>query len=206
MVWEHVGHCETATIGNKVTKIIGGAGNPTERIETLKSEYEISKDPTLQRRLAKLTGGVAIIHAGAATEIGRNELKDRLDDAIKATKVAIEEGIVEGGGTALAKVSGYEREQHGEDVVSGFEIVHEALEAPIRQILANAGFDEDDTALIINNTIEGEEGFNAKTMQYENLIESGVVDPVKVVCTSLKNAASVASIVILTGGVLIDTE
>ena len=68
---EHVGHCETATIGNKVTKIIGGAGNPTERIETLKSEYEISKDPTLQRRLAKLTGGVAIIHAGAATEIGR---------------------------------------------------------------------------------------------------------------------------------------
>ena len=205
MVWEHVGHCETATIGNKVTKIIGGAGNPTERIETLKSEYEISKDPTLQRRLAKLTG-VAIIHAGAATEIGRNELKDRLDDAIKATKVAIEEGIVEGGGTALAKVSGYEKEEHSEDVINGFEIVHGALEAPIRQILANAGFDENDTALIINNIIEGEEGFNAKTMQYENLIESGVVDPVKVVCTSLKNAASVASIVILTGGVLIDTE
>ena len=99
-----------------------------------------------------------------------------------------------------------EKEEHSEDVINGFEIVHGALEAPIRQILANAGFDENDTALIINNIIEGEEGFNAKTMQYENLIESGVVDPVKVVCTSLKNAASVASIVILTGGVLIDTE
>jgi chaperonin GroEL len=206
MVWEHVGHCEEAIVGNKVTKIIGGAGNPTERIETLKSEYQISKDPTLQRRLAKLTGGVAIIHAGAATEIDRQELKDRLDDAIKATKVAIEEGIVEGGGTALARVEGYERGQHGEDIINGFEIVHEALEAPIKQILANAGFDEDDTALIITNISKEEEGFNAKTMQYENLIENGVVDPVKVVCTSLKNAASVASIVILTGGVLIDTE
>ena len=208
MVWEHVGHCETATIGNKVTKIIGGAGNPTERIETLKSEYEISKDPTLQRRLAKLTGGVAIIHAGAATEIGRNELKDRLDDAIKATKVAIEEGIVEGGGTALATTVQYVLSEISEDVKNGFDIVYQATTSPIKTILSNVGLSDKEKGEIIFNIVlrDNKNGYNAKTMQFENLIESGVVDPVKVVCTSLKNAASVASIVILTGGVLIDTE
>ena len=208
MVWEHVGHCETATIGNKVTKIIGGAGNPTERIETLKSEYEISKDPTLQRRLVKLTGGVAIIHAGAATEIGRNELKDRLDDAIKATKVAIEEGIVEGGGTALATTVQYVLSEISEDVKNGFDIVYQATTSPIKTILSNVGLSDKEKGEIIFNIVlrDNKNGYNAKTMQFENLIESGVVDPVKVVCTSLKNAASVASIVILTGGVLIDTE
>ena len=208
MVWEHVGHCEEAIVGNKVTKIIGGAGNPTERIETLKSEYEISKDPTLQRRLAKLTGGVAIIHAGAATEIGRNELKDRLDDAIKATKVAIEEGIVEGGGTALATTVQYVLSEISEDVKNGFDIVYQATTSPIKTILSNVGLSDKEKGEIIFNIVlrDNKNGYNAKTMQFENLIESGVVDPVKVVCTSLKNAASVASIVILTGGVLIDTE
>ncbi|MFT3966272.1 MAG: TCP-1/cpn60 chaperonin family protein, partial [Sphingobium sp.] len=161
------------------------------------SDYDREK---LQERLAKLAGGVAVIKVGGATEVEVKERKDRVDDALHATRAAVEEGIVPGGGTALLYATKALDGLKGanEDQTRGIDIVRKAIEAPVRQIAANAGHDG---AVVAGNLLrEGKEdqGFNAATETYENLKTAGVIDPTKVVRTALQNAASVAGLLITT--------
>jgi chaperonin GroEL len=202
-----LGTAKRVTIDKDNTTIVDGAGSHDaikarteairQQIESTTSDYDREK---LQERLAKLAGGVAVIKVGGSTEIEVKERKDRVDDALHATRAAVEEGIVPGGGTALLYATRALEGLKGEndDQTRGVDIVRKALFAPVRQIAQNAGHDG---AVISGKLIEGKDeamGFNAQTDSYENLVKAGVIDPTKVVRTALQDAASVAGLLITT--------
>jgi len=202
-----LGEAKRVTIDKDNTTIVDGAGSADDikarvneirtQIESTTSDYDREK---LQERLAKLAGGVAVIKVGGASEVEVKERKDRVDDALHATRAAVEEGIVPGGGTALLYATAALQGVNGEndDQTRGVDIVRRALQAPIRQIAENAGHDG---AVVAGKLIDGNDeslGFNAATDVYENLVQAGVIDPTKVVRTALQDAASVAGLLITT--------
>jgi chaperonin GroEL len=207
-----LGRCKRIVIDKDTTTIVGGAGKKDAiqarvgqiraQIEETTSDYDREK---LQERLAKLAGGVAVLRVGAATEVAMKEKKARVDDAMHATKAAVEEGIVPGGGVALlraqAAVSGLKVDG---DRAIGVEIVRRAMEEPLRQIVSNAG---GEASVVVSRVREGKDdfGYNALTGTYESLLKSGVIDPTKVVRSALQNAASVASLLITTEAAIATT-
>jgi len=210
---EMLGTAKRVTIDKDSTTIVDGAGSPEaiaarveaikQQIENTDSEYDQEK---LQERLAKLAGGVAIIKVGASTEVELRERKDRVDDALSATRAAVEEGIVPGGGTALLYASRALDNLKGanDDQTRGIDIVRVALQAPLRQIAENAGHDG---GVVAGKLIDGNDqnmGFNAQTERYENLVQSGVIDPTKVVRSALQDAASVAGLLLTTEAAIAD--
>ncbi|MDU6722486.1 chaperonin GroEL [Streptococcus mitis] len=206
---EALGQAARLTVDKDSTVIVEGAGNPEaishrvavikSQIETTTSEFDREK---LQERLAKLSGGVAVIKVGAATETELKEMKLRIEDALNATRAAVEEGIVAGGGTALANVipAVADLELTG-DEATGRNIVLRALEEPVRQIAHNAGFEGSIVIDRLKNAEVGT-GFNAATGEWVNMIEEGIIDPVKVSRSALQNAASVASLILTTEAVV----
>ncbi len=207
-----LGRAKKITIDKDNTTIVEGAGEAKDikaRINEIKgqidkttSDYDKEK---LQERLAKLSGGVAVLRVGAATEIEMKEKKARVEDALHATRAAVQEGIVPGGGVAYlraaAKLDGIKLEN--EDQKIGIEIIRRALEEPIRWIVNNAGFEG---SVVINKVKDGKDdyGFNAQTEKYENLIQAGVIDPTKVTRIALENAASVASLLLTTEATIVE--
>jgi chaperonin GroEL len=202
--WDWFGEARTATITKETTTIVDGKGSEdaiNARIEELQKQIEKAQTPfeieKLQERLAKFVGGVAIIHVGGNTETEMKELKDRVDDALHATKAAIEEGIVPGGGVALLYAS-----QKLSKATTGSRIVRQACAKPFEQILVNAGFDSTEAIIVGNKLIDGGastwDGYNLKSQEIVNMKESGIIDPTKVSRTALQNAASVAGTILLT--------
>ena len=202
-----LGTAKRVTIDKDTTTLVDGAGDKSgiegrvtairQQIENTTSDYDREK---LQERLAKLAGGVAVIKVGGSTEVEVKERKDRVDDALHATRAAVEEGIVPGGGTALLYATRAIEGLKGanDDQTRGIDIIRKALYAPVRQIAANAGHDG---AVISGKLLDGDDqnlGFNAQTDVYENLVTAGVIDPTKVVRTALQDAASVAGLLITT--------
>lgn len=215
---DYLGKAKKVTIDKDNTTIVGGQGSPEKikarinqikaQIETTTSEYDKEK---LQERLAKLSGGVAVIYVGAATEVAMKEKKARVEDALHATRAAVEEGIVPGGGVAYIRCipallpgkGGINDKFLKGDTGIGVEILRRALEEPLRQIAYNAGVEG---AIIVEKVKEGQGdfGWNARTEQFENLFESGVIDPTKVSRTALENAASIASLLLTTECVIVE--
>lgn len=202
-----LGQAGTVKVSKDKTVIVNGSGNKAaiaERIAKIRKEIEITESEfdreKLQERLAKLAGGVAVINAGAATETELKEKKLRLEDALNATRAAVEEGIVAGGGTALIRaidaVKDYADKQEG-DTRTGAKIIERALEEPVRQIAENAGLEGSVVVAAVKDA-EGNVGFNAAKETYEDMIAAGIVDPVKVTRSALQNAASVASMLLTT--------
>ena len=202
---EALGQCKTVQIDKDNTTIIDGAGKKQEvearikqiraQIEETTSDYDREK---LQERLAKLVGGVAVLHVGAATETEMKEKKARVEDALHATRAAVEEGIVPGGGVALVRcIPALDKVDAKGEEKEGIAILKRALEEPLRQIVKNAGMDG---SVVINQVKAGKDdfGFNAATGQFDNLVKSGVIDPTKVVRSALQNAASVAGLMLTT--------
>ncbi|GAJ28866.1 chaperonin GroEL [Acidomonas methanolica] len=204
---EMLGHAKKVHIEKENTTIVEGAGNSEDikgrcnqirgQIEETTSDYDREK---LQERLAKLAGGVAVIRVGGSTEVEVKERKDRVDDALHATRAAVEEGIVPGGGTALARASKALEHLHfhNDDQRVGAEIIRKALQAPLRQIAFNAG---EDGAVIAGKVLENGDyafGFDAQNGEYKDLVAAGIIDPTKVVRTALQDAASVAGLLITT--------
>ncbi|RMF11905.1 MAG: chaperonin GroEL [Alphaproteobacteria bacterium] len=202
-----LGTAKKVTINKDDTTIVSGAGDKADiearcnqirqQIETTTSDYDREK---LQERLAKLAGGVAVIKVGGATEVEVKERKDRVDDALHATRAAVEEGIVPGGGTALLYATRALEGLQGEnrDQTFGIEIVRKALQAPVRQIAENSGFDG---AVVAGKLLESNDfnfGFDAQKEEYTDLVKAGIIDPTKVVRTALEDAASVAGLLITT--------
>jgi chaperonin GroEL len=202
-----LGSAKRVTIDQGSTMIVDGAGSPDAvraradslraQIERSDSEYDMEK---LQERLAKLSGGVAVIKVGGSSELEVTERKDRVDDALHATRAAVEEGIVPGGGTALLYASNALADLTGanDDQTRGIDIVRKALVAPLRQIAQNAGHDG---ALVAGKLIDGNDeniGFNAQSEEYEDLVHAGIIDATKVVRSALQDAASVAGMIITT--------
>ncbi|MFN7398252.1 MAG: chaperonin GroEL [Sandaracinobacter sp.] len=208
-----LGQAKKVTIDKDNTTIVDGAGSSDAikgRVEQIRAQIEVTTSDydreKLQERLAKLAGGVAVIKVGGSTEVEVKERKDRVDDALHATRAAVEEGIVPGGGTALLYATRALEGLKGvnEDQTRGIDIVRRALQAPVRQIAANAGHDG---AVVSGKLLEGNDptmGFNAQTEVYENLVAAGVVDPTKVVRTALQDAASVAGLLITTEATIAD--
>jgi chaperonin GroEL len=210
----YLGKCEKITIDKDNTTIVGGAGKKAEitarvnqikaQIETSTSDYDKEK---LQERLAKLAGGVAVLYVGAATEVEMKEKKDRVDDALHATRAAVEEGIVPGGGVAYIRaVEALEKlKGANEDETTGIAIVRRAIEEPLRQIVANAG---GEGSIVVNKVREGKAdfGYNARNDKYENMLTAGVIDPTKVSRVALENAASIAGMLLTTDCVLSDIK
>lgn len=204
---EVLGQAKSIKIDKDNTTIVGGAGdskNIKARVEEIKTQIEKSTSTydkeQLQKRLAKLSGGVAVINVGANTETEMKEMKFRVEDTIAATRAALEEGIVPGGGMALIEASKSLAEIPAdltEDEKVGFKIVRRALEEPIRQIAENAGLDGAVIAERAKNEKKGI-GFNARTNEWVNMLEAGIIDPAKVTCSALKNAASVAGTLLTT--------
>ena len=206
---EALGQASKVTVDKDSTVIVEGSGNPeaiANRVAVIKSQIESTTSEfdkeKLQERLAKLSGGVAVIKVGAATETELKEMKLRIEDALNATRAAVEEGIVSGGGTAfvsvLAAVAGLELTG---DEATGRNIVLRALEEPVRQIALNAGFEGSIVIDRLKNSEAGT-GFNAATGEWVNMIEAGIIDPVKVTRSALQNAASVASLILTTEAVV----
>ena len=196
------------------TTIVNGAGDKTlikERCEQIKSQIAATKSDydreKLQERLAKLSGGVAVLYVGAASEVEMKEKKDRVDDALRATRAAIEEGIVPGGGVAYIRALEVLEDLKGDnaDETTGIEIVKRAIEEPLRQIVANAG---KEGAVVVQKVREGKGdfGYNARTDTYENLHAAGVVDPAKVTRVALENAASIAGMFLTTECVIVEKK
>ncbi|MEZ5689976.1 MAG: chaperonin GroEL [Caenibius sp.] len=208
-----LGEAKKVTIDKDNTTIVDGAGSADDikaRVEQIRAQIEVTTSDydreKLQERLAKLAGGVAVIKVGGATEIEVKERKDRVDDALHATRAAVEEGIVPGGGTALLYASTSLDGLKGEndDQTRGIDIVRRAILAPVRQIAENAGHDG---AVVSGKLIDAKDeslGFNAATDTYENLVAAGVIDPTKVVRTALQDAASVAGLLITTEAAISD--
>jgi chaperonin GroEL len=208
-----LGQAKKVTIDKDNTTIVDGAGNSDDikgRVEQIRSQIESTTSDydkeKLQERLAKLAGGVAVIKVGGSSEVEVKERKDRVDDALHATRAAVEEGIVPGGGTALLYATKALDGLKGanDDQTRGIDIVRKAIQSPVRQIAENAGHDG---AVIAGNLLrEGDQtiGFNAQTDVYENLVAAGVVDPTKVVRTALQDAASVAGLLITTEAAISD--
>jgi chaperonin GroEL len=211
---EDLGSAKKVIIDKDNTTIIGGAGRPSEiqarikqlrmQIEEATSDYDKEK---LQERLAKLVGGVAVIKVGAATEMELKEKKARVEDAMHATRAAVEEGIVAGGGTAYLRcIPVLEKLKLHDDEATGVNIVRRALEEPIRQIAQNAGHEG---ALIVGRVRESKDenfGFNAETGEFEDMIKAGVIDPAKVTRLALQNAASVVSLMLTTEVLIADLK
>jgi chaperonin GroEL len=211
---EDLGTAEKISINKDNTTIVNGAGlkeNIHARINQIKvqienttSDYDREK---LQERLAKLAGGVAVLYIGAATEVEMKEKKDRVDDALHATRAAVEEGIVPGGGVsfirAIAALEGLKGEN--EDETTGIQIVRRALEEPLRQIVANAG---GEGSIVVQKVMEGKDdfGYNARTDEYQHLIAAGVIDPKKVSRVALENAASIGGMILTTECVVSDIK
>jgi chaperonin GroEL len=206
-----LGHAARVVIDKDNTVIVDGKGDKnaviarTNEIKTqmdsTTSEYDKEK---LQERLAKLSGGVAVIKVGAATETEMKEKKDRVDDALSATKAAVDEGIVIGGGAALIKASQAVKLDLKDDELVGSEIILRAVFAPMKQIAMNAGFDAGVVADRITNSTEANLGFNAATGEYVDMIEAGIIDPLKVERVALLNATSVASLLLTTEATISD--
>ena len=203
---EMLGRAEKVTIDKDNTTIVNGAGNEEEikgrvnqikaQMESTTSDYDKEK---LQERLAKLAGGVAVLYVGAASEVEMKEKKDRVDDALHATRAAVEEGIVAGGGVALVRAIAALDNLSGanQDESTGIKIVKRAIEEPLRQIVANAG---GEGSVIVAKVAEGsgDFGYNAKTDEYVNMLEAGIIDPTKVTRVALENAASVSGMLLTT--------
>ena len=209
-----LGTCEKITIDKDNTTIVNGAGNSEmiksrvnqikAQIEKTTSDYDREK---LQERLAKLAGGVAVIYVGAASEVEMKEKKDRFDDALHATRAAVEEGIIPGGGTAFIRAAQKLESltPANEDEKLGIDIIHRAIEEPLRMIVENAGLEG---SVIVNEVKngKGDHGYNARTEKYENLFQSGVIDPAKVTRVALQNAASIAGMLLTTECVMCDIK
>jgi len=208
----YLGRAEKVVIDKDNTTVVNGSGKKADitarvnqikaQIETTTSDYDREK---LQERLAKLSGGVAVLYVGAATEVEMKEKKDRVDDALHATRAAVEEGIVPGGGVAYIRAIESMEKLKGanEDELTGIQIIRRALEEPIRQIASNCGVEP---SIIVQRVKEGKAdfGFNARTENFENLLKAGVIDPTKVTRVALENAASIASMVLTTECVIVE--
>jgi len=208
-----LGTTKRVSITKDETTIVDGAGSKAEiearvsqirqQIEETTSDYDKEK---LQERVAKLAGGVAIIKVGGMTEVEVKERKDRVDDALNATRAAVQEGIVVGGGVALLQASKSLENLKSEnaDQATGIKIVRKAIESPLRQIAENAGIDGAVVAGKILESTDANFGFNAQTEEYGDLFSFGVIDPVKVVRTALEDAASIAGLLITTEAMIAD--
>ena len=210
----YLGQAEKITIDKDNTTIVNGKGEKEQivarvneikaQIEKTTSDYDKEK---LQERLAKLSGGVAVIYVGAATEVEMKEKKDRVDDALHATRAAVEEGIVPGGGVAYLRASvGLDKlKGENDDENTGIQIIKRAIEEPLRTIVANAGLEG---SVVVQKVKEGKGdfGFNARTNEYEDLKKAGVIDPTKVSRVALENAASIASMLLTTEAVIVDKK
>lgn len=208
----YLGQAASVTIDKDNTTVVGGKGKKADivarvnqikaQIENTTSDYDREK---LQERLAKLSGGVAVLYVGAATEVEMKEKKDRVDDALHATRAAVEEGIVPGGGVAYIRaVESLEKlKGANEDEATGIQIVKRAIEEPLRQIVANSGIEG---SIVVQKIKEGKAdfGFNARTEVFENLLKAGVIDPTKVSRVALENAASIAAMLLTTECVIAD--
>jgi chaperonin GroEL len=211
---EMLGNAEKITVDKETTTVVAGAGAEDtiktlinqikKQIETTTSDYDKEK---LQERLAKLAGGVAVLYVGASSEVEMKEKKDRVDDALHATRAAVEEGIVPGGGVAyirsIAALEGMTGDN--DDETTGIEIVKRAIQEPLRQIVFNSG---KEGAVVVQKVMEGkgDYGYNARTDVYENLYEAGVIDPAKVTRIALENAASIAGMFLTTECVLVEEK
>jgi len=201
---DQLGTCEKMTIGKESTTIVNGSGSAeqiTERINLIKGQIENTDSDydkeKLQERLSKLAGGVAVLYIGAGSEVEMKEKKDRVDDALHATRAAIEEGIVAGGGTALINTMNSVKELLSKcenDEVDGIEVVFRSLEAPLKQILKNAGIEP---GVILRDITNGK-GFDARKEEFVDMFEAGIIDPTKVTRTAIENACSVASMILTT--------
>lgn len=208
----YLGQATTVTIDKDNTIVVGGKGKKADivarvnqikaQVENTTSDYDREK---LQERLAKLSGGVAVLYVGAATEVEMKEKKDRVDDALHATRAAVEEGIVPGGGVAYIRAVQTLEKLKGanEDETTGIQIVKRAIEEPLRQIVSNSGIEG---SIVVQKIKEGKAdfGFNARTEVYENLFKAGVIDPTKVTRVALENAASIAAMLLTTECVIAD--
>ncbi|WP_264560448.1 chaperonin GroEL [Flavobacterium sp. N2270] len=211
---EMLGTAENVTIDKDNTTIVNGAGSADNikarvnqikaQVETTTSDYDREK---LQERLAKLAGGVAVLYVGAASEVEMKEKKDRVDDALHATRAAVEEGIVAGGGVALVRAKAVLTKLKAEnaDEATGIQIVNKAVEAPLRTIVENAG---GEGSVVISKVLEGKGdfGYNAKTSEYVQMLKAGIIDPKKVTRVALENAASVSGMILTTECALIDIK
>ncbi len=211
---EMLGSAEKVTLTKDNTTIVDGAGAKdkiAERVAQIRSQIEATKSDydreKLQERLAKLAGGVAVLYVGAATEVEMKEKKDRVDDALAATRAAVDEGIIPGGGVAYIRAAeGLDKLKGGsEDELTGIQIVKRAIEEPLRQIVANAG---GEGSVVVNKVKEskGAVGYNARDDKYEDLLKAGIIDPTKVARVALENAASVASMFLTTECVIADIK
>ena len=211
---EMLGTCDKVTVSKDNTTIVNGAGakeNIQERINQIKAEIKNTTSDydkeKMQERLAKLSGGVAVLYVGAASEVEMKEKKDRVDDALRATRAAIEEGIVPGGGVAYIRALDALEGFKGDNVdeTTGIDIIKRAIEEPLRQIVANAG---KEGAVVVQKVREGKAdfGYNARTDVYENLHAAGVVDPAKVTRVALENAASIAGMFLTTECVIVEKK
>jgi chaperonin GroEL len=215
VVLSDLGSAKRIVIDKDNTTIVDGAGDPEQikgriaeiraAIDKSTSDYDREK---LQERLAKLAGGVAVIHVGAATETEMKEKKARVEDGLHATRAAVEEGIVPGGGVALiraqAKLRDLKLENDEEQV--GVQIVLRAIEEPLRQISSNAGVEGSIVVEKVRSEKDTSFGYNAQTDTYEDLVEAGVIDPTKVTRTALQNAASIAGLLLTTECVVVETK
>ncbi|PWU04153.1 MAG: chaperonin GroEL [Bacteroidetes bacterium] len=208
----YLGRAERVVIDKDNTTVVGGKGKKTDiaaRVNQIKAQIEVTTSDydkeKLQERLAKLSGGVAVLQVGAATEVEMKEKKDRVDDALHATRAAVEEGIVPGGGVAYIRaIEGLDKVKGAnEDETTGIAIVKRALEEPIRQIVVNSGIEG---SIVVQKVKEGkgDYGFNARSEVYENLFKAGVIDPTKVTRIALENAASIAGMLLTTECVVAD--
>ncbi|MFH4968718.1 chaperonin GroEL [Gaetbulibacter sp. M240] len=209
-----LGTAETVTVDKDNTTIVNGSGNADDikarvnqikaQIETTTSDYDKEK---LQERLAKLAGGVAVLYVGAASEVEMKEKKDRVDDALHATRAAVEEGIVAGGGVALVRAKAVLEKLATDnlDQTTGVQIVNKAIESPLRTIVENAG---GEGSVVINKVLEGKKdfGYDAKSEAYVDMLKAGIIDPKKVTRIALENAASVAGMILTTECALIDIK
>lgn len=209
-----LGTADKVTLNKENTTIVDGAGKKEEiaarvaqirsSIDKATSDYDKEK---LQERLAKLAGGVAVLYVGAATEVEMKEKKDRVDDALAATRAAVEEGIVPGGGVAYIRATAALEGMKGanEDQTTGIQIVKRAIEEPLRQIVENAG---GEGSVVVNKVKEGKDafGYNARDDKYEDLLKAGIIDPTKVSRVALENAASIASMFLTTECVLAEKK
>ncbi len=211
---EMLGRCDKVTVSKDNTTIVNGAGNKdaiAERVAQIKAQITATKSDydkeKLQERLAKLAGGVAVLYVGAASEVEMKEKKDRVDDALCATRAAIEEGIVPGGGVAYIRAIDALEGLNGDnaDETTGIEIIKRAVEEPLRQIVSNAG---KEGAVVVQKVREGEGdfGYNARTDVYEHMKAAGVVDPAKVTRVALENAASIAGMFLTTECVIVEKK
>jgi len=210
---EMLGTAEKVTINKDNTTVVNGAGDADtikNRVNQIKGQMEATTSDydkeKLQERLAKLAGGVAVLYVGAASEVEMKEKKDRVDDALSATRAAVEEGIVIGGGAALVRAAAKVKLQLEGDEAIGAAIIFRAIKAPLKQIATNAGYDAGVVANEVEKSTNENLGFNAATGEYVDMFEAGIVDPAKVERVAMQNAVSVASLLLTTEATVTDIK